>query len=127
MFRTILLLCLIAFPAAAETPLACDIRIDFQTDTTGIDAPTYAKIMQKVLDTPAITEKHVDNLGKSGERTLCLAVAQEELDNVYEDLKSLIPAEIKNYKTTITAKNGKSFSSQPPKKFQRNQYFDGGL
>lgn len=124
MFRLILLLSLLASPALAETPLSCDIRIDFATDTTGIDAHTYTKIMQKIIDTPAITEKHAENLGRSGERTLCLAVKQEELDTVYNDLKSLIPLEIKDYKTTITSKNGQSFSSQPPAKFQRNEYFN---
>lgn len=124
MFRLILLLSLLTAPAFAETPLPCDIRIDFATDTTGIDAPTYTKIMQKIIDTPSITEKHAENLGKSGERTLCLSVKEEELDTVYNDLKSLIPPEIKNFKTTITSKNGQSFSSQPPAKFQRNEYFN---
>lgn len=111
MIKKLLVLLLISMPAYAQTPLVCDIEIEFNSTSVGIDADVYAKIMKRITETPSVTEKHIENLGREGERTLCLSVKPEELDTVYEDLKSLIPEKSHNTWTRIKSRTGAEFKT----------------
>lgn len=101
MFKGIFLLSLAALfslspLAMAQSPLSCDIRADFGSFTATIDAPAYEKILAQALATPSITEKHIENIGPNGERTLCLMTQDEaDIQPVYDDLKKLVPLKSK--------------------------------
>lgn len=111
---------LMSNPAFAETPLICDIEIEFNSEGSGIDASVYSKVMDRIIETPAITEKHAENVGAGGERTLCLKVEENQIDVVYDDLKTLIPEESKTTWTRITSRTGRGFKTQPLSVFTRN-------
>ncbi len=113
MLRIILLFLLFSNPALAEEiPLTCDIEIEFGSIGTGIDSKTYQGIMDRIIDTPDITEMYVTNLGREGERTLCLKVQEEKLDQVYDDLAAQIPAESLKTWTHLRSKNGREFKTR---------------
>ena len=112
MFRTLLALLLISTPALADTPLTCDIELNFGSTGVGIDAKVYENIMRKVNETPSITERHIENLGQQGERTLCLKVTPADINTVYADLKTLIPEEGNKTWTEIKSKNGQQFKTR---------------
>ena len=123
MFKIFLVLLLVSTPAFAEPNLSCDIKIQFGSYTSGIDAKTYQAVMDKIVATPAVTEKHVEHLEDQGERTLCLLVKPEELDTTYKSLKVLIPAEDKLTWTKITSRTGDEFMTRPPAVHRYNTLF----
>lgn len=120
MLKIVFLLLILSSPAlAAEEKLTCDIEVEFNSDTSGIDANTYTKIMERIVATPTITEKHVENVGASGERTLCLRVQPDKLDIVYKDLRTLVPEESQETWTRISSRDGQEFKTRPPSIFTR--------
>ncbi|PZP55972.1 MAG: hypothetical protein DI586_05220 [Micavibrio aeruginosavorus] len=113
MLRLLTLLLLLPVSALAQDiPLTCDIEIEFNSTGSGIDASVYQKIMDRVIATPAITEKYVTNIGREGERTLCLKVEEGQLGEVYDDLKSQIPAESHHTWTYIKSRDGREFKTK---------------
>lgn len=112
MLKKLLILLLVSTPIyAQQTPIVCDIEIEFNSTGVGIDADVYEKIMKRITETPSVTEKHIENLGREGERTLCLTVKPQELDTVYEELKSLIPEKSHNTWTRIKSRTGAEFKT----------------
>lgn len=100
-------------PVSAQAPLPCDIRVDFGSFTSTIHAPSYEKIMDKVLVTPSVTEKHIENLGPNGERTLCLKMENEaSIAPLYKNLKSLVPAKSKSGWVRVTTRQGDEFMTR---------------
>ncbi len=122
MLKKLLCFILLATPAHAADGIAhvCDIKIEFGSFTTAIDAVTYEKIMDKAQTLPAITEKHIENLQPTGQRTLCLTVPDEtQLADTYDALRALLPDESKPGWEEITARNGSHFKTEESKVFVR--------
>ena len=97
MLKKILLLsCFLSFPAFAQSPVACDLSVEFGSFSSTIDATSYESIMEKILAAPAVSEKHIENLGPNGERLLCVHMAHEAaIRPLYEELKPLVPPKSK--------------------------------
>ncbi len=113
MLRFLTLLFFFSTPAFAQSvPLTCDIEIEFNSTGSGIDASVYQRIMARIIETPAVTEKYITNIGREGDRTLCLKVQEDQLGAVYEDLKAQIPEESHHTWTHIKSRDGREFKTR---------------
>jgi hypothetical protein len=130
MLKKILCLLLLTTPAFAGTapvpneenpfnqvPRECDIQMEFRTFSSGIDSKLYELVMKTIVATPAITEKHLTDLNKLGERVLCLRVKPEDETDVYIALLNMIPESSTLGWEKITRRSGESYKNAWPQKF----------
>lgn len=100
-------------PALAQTIPSCDLSAEFGSFTSTIDARAYEAIMEKILAAPGVTEKHVENLGPNGERTLCVTLAGESaISSLYQTLKPLVPAKSKTGWVSLSTRLGDQYKTR---------------
>lgn len=112
-------------PASAPSTRACDIRVEFGSYSTGIDAKVYQDVMKRIVANKDITEKHVENLSRTGERALCLIVPDEtKIADTYEDLKATMPFESKFNWERITTRTGLRYATAKSHEFIRPEDYN---
>lgn len=111
--RFLTLALLIPLPALAQTQPVCDLSAEFSSFTTTIDAMAYESIMEKILASPDVMEKHVENLGPNGERTLCVNLVNEAaIRPLYQSLKPLVPAKSKTGWVSLSTRLGDQYKTR---------------
>lgn len=92
----------------------CDLLVVFGSHSTGIDGKLYSEILAFVEEAPGVEGARLAWWGREGERNLCLEVAPEAADRLYDEIRGRIPEE-QSDRNGPTRLERRGFAPFPPR------------